>query len=152
MSMKELFIPAENRPEPRPNQERFPALDPDAPKEVIDKTASDVLTDWRRLSLLEVPSDAGDSIWEIRFSKNPDVVWTVLEDEAVLLDLSTSACYTLTPVATMFWTLCTGDLETQSILSTIGEQFDVTEDILRSDITALVSSLSQEGLIVERTP
>jgi len=150
--MKELFIPATSRPEPRPNLDRFPPLDSDAAKEVINKAASDVLLDWKRHGLLSGSSDEVDSVWDKHFVRNSDVVWSVLEEEAVLLDLKSSACYTLTPVATMIWAKCTGDHDTESILSYIGEQFDVEEERLRSDVLALVSSLAHEGLIMERTP
>ncbi len=84
-------------------------------------------------------------------SRSPEVQWTVLDGEAVLLNLENGVYYTLNRVGTKTWEHFTGDQPLEGVLSAICKGFDVPEDVARDDLAALVARLRQEGLIAERS-
>jgi hypothetical protein len=84
------------------------------------------------------------------FTNNPNVHWTVLEGEAVLLNLDNGIYYTLNRVGTVIWEFFTGHQSFESILASICERFEVTREQAREDLEALVTRLHQEGLIVTK--
>ena len=81
------------------------------------------------------------------FVQNPHVHWTVLEGEAVLLNLDNGVYYTLNRVGTVIWELFTGHWSLATILARICERFEVTREQARADLETLVTRLHQEGLI-----
>lgn len=76
--------------------------------------------------------------------------WTVLEGEAVLLNLDNGVYYTLNRVGTVIWECFTGHQSFRHILASMCERFEVTQDQARDDLEALVTRLQQEGLIIIR--
>jgi hypothetical protein len=103
-------------------------------------------------SLNLVKSNAGGSnLGEITeatvVTPKPDVQCSVLEGEAVLLDLESGLYYTLNRVGTIAWEYFTGDYTLSQVLEAICERFDVDNEVARRDLFALVHHLSQEGLV-----
>lgn len=88
--------------------------------------------------------------WRTVFTRGADVTSTVLDDEAVLLNLANGVYYSLNPVGTAIWEQLTGSQSLAEILGIVHRQFEVTEEIVRQDLVALVSRLREEGLIAER--
>jgi hypothetical protein len=86
-------------------------------------------------------------MWENIFTRSTDVDWTVLDGEAVLINLENGFYYTLNRVGTVIWELFTGDQTLEAICSALCERFDVTADVARKDLLALVTKLHHEGLI-----
>lgn len=78
---------------------------------------------------------------------HPDVQFTVLDGEAVLLNLETGAYFTLNRVGTVAWELFNGERMLTQVHSTICERFDVGGEVARQDLLSLVTDLQQEGLI-----
>ncbi len=78
---------------------------------------------------------------------HPDVQCSVLDGEAVLLNLETGAYFTLNRAGTVTWELFDGARTLDQIHSAICERFEVGEEISRQDLLSLVDHLSQEGLI-----
>ena len=93
------------------------------------------------------PEVAGD---RLVLTKNPAVHWTVLEDEAVLLNLDNGVYYTLNRVGTVLWECFTGHQSFDRILDDMCERFEVANEQARADLEALVTRLHQEGLITIR--
>jgi len=89
---------------------------------------------------------AGDAV----FVRSPDVSFTVLDGEAVLLNLENGVYYTLNPVGTVTWELIIGERTLTEIVSAVRERYDINEETARRDLAALVSRLRREGLIAER--
>ena len=84
------------------------------------------------------------------FAKNPAVHWTVLEGEAVLLNLDNGLYYTLNRVGTVIWECFTGHQSFVGILADMCDRFEVTCEQAREDLEALVTRLHHEGLILIR--
>jgi len=94
----------------------------------------------------EVNQDS--TAWE-RFvmTPHPDVQCSVLDGEAVLLNLETGSYFTLNSLGTVAWELFNGERTLTHVHAAICERFDVREDVARQDLLSLVSHLAQEGLI-----
>jgi hypothetical protein len=88
--------------------------------------------------------------WETVFERSADVNSTVLDREAVLLNLESGVYYTLNPVGTAIWDLLDGERSLGKILDAVCERFDVSAPVAQRDVAALASQLRREGLITER--
>lgn len=82
-----------------------------------------------------------------RVTPHPDVQCSILDGEAILLNLETGAYFTLNRVGTVTWELFNGECTLTQVLSAICERFEVSEDLARQDLLSLVEHLGQEGLI-----
>lgn len=141
------FIPTELRPPVGPDLGKYPPLGPGAPRGKIQKRVGEVMNGEQRTLLGQINEKFPPEMWKMAVTRNLDVHWTVLDGEAVLLNLQNGAYYTLNRVGRAIWELFTGDRPLERILSALCELFDVTEDVAREDLVALVARLRQEGLI-----
>jgi hypothetical protein len=142
------FIPAELRPAVSDNLDATPLLEPGASKAEIARQLAAVMGDPDRVGLQE--SGFSPEMWKSVFTQGADVTSTVLDEEAVLLDLASGVYFSLNPVGTAIWEQLTGSQSLEQILGTICHQFEVTEEAARRDLVALISRLRDEGLIAER--
>jgi hypothetical protein len=144
------FIPAELRPVDSDDLEATPLLEPGASRAEIERQLAAVMGDPDRAGLGPQKSGFSPAIWSAVFTRGADVTSTVLDDEAVLLNLANGVYYSLNPVGTAIWEQLTGSQTLAEILGIVHRQFEVTEEIARQDLVALVSTLREEGLIIER--
>ena len=77
----------------------------------------------------------------------PDVQCSVLDGEAILLNLETGSYFTLNRVGTVAWEYFNSKRTFTQVHSAICERFDVRQDIAWKDLLSLVKQLDQEGLI-----
>ena len=92
-------------------------------------------------------SDLGEITEATVVTPKPDVQHSVLDGEAVLLDLESGLYYTLNRVGTVAWEYFTADYTLSQVHKEICERFDIDGKVARRDLFALVTHLSQEGLI-----
>lgn len=78
---------------------------------------------------------------------NPDVQYTVLDGEAVLLNLANGYYYTLNRVGTAIWELFAERRPLHAVADEICRRFDVERERARDDLFALVIRLEREGLL-----
>jgi hypothetical protein len=78
---------------------------------------------------------------------HPDVQSSLLDEEAVLLNLSSGYYHSLNPLGTKIWTLCDGTRSLQDVLASICFHYDVPEETAKHDLIQLVTQLTQEGLV-----
>ena len=71
-----------------------------------------------------------------------------LNDETVVLDMSSGIYFGLSPVASRFWKLLSAGTNRQEIESTLLEEFDVAPDVLSADLDSLLAELESKKLIV----
>jgi hypothetical protein len=79
--------------------------------------------------------------------KETSVLYTELQDEAVLLDLNVGVYYGLNEVAFKMWRGIENGESEASLVAMICEEFDVSEETVRNDLANLRSSLIEKGLI-----
>ncbi|MBL8037299.1 MAG: PqqD family protein [Nitrospira sp.] len=84
---------------------------------------------------------------QVVLMKNHDVQSTNMDDETVLLDLSTGRYYTLNRLGSLIWDLCTGNQTIGDIHTAICDRFDVVPERALDDLVTLVNQLTQEGLL-----
>jgi len=84
---------------------------------------------------------------ESRFSRSPEVVFQEISGETILLDLKAEHYYGLNDVGGRFWELAGEGLAFSLIVSTMGSEFDVSEDQLRADLTELIEDLRVQELL-----
>ncbi len=78
---------------------------------------------------------------------SPHVQGTVLDDETVLLDLSSGRYYALNRVGTAIWEQCTAGATMNQILAVLSSRFDASSERIADDLISLVTQLSHEGLL-----
>jgi hypothetical protein len=74
-------------------------------------------------------------------------VSTVLDGEAVLLELSRGVYFGLNEVGTVVWQLVQEPRTVASIRDAVCEEYDVTREQCLSDVSALLDRLRDEGLL-----
>jgi hypothetical protein len=80
-----------------------------------------------------------------------DVQGTDMDGETVLLNLSTGRYYSLNPVASVIWSLCTGAHTIRDIQMILCDRFEVPPERALDDLIALVDQLMQEGLLYQES-
>jgi hypothetical protein len=81
------------------------------------------------------------------FKQSPTVVATELDDEIVLLNLDTGVYYGLDTVGAEVWTLLSKELDFDSIIACLLEEYEVTDDQLRADVGELLEQLLEHQLV-----
>jgi hypothetical protein len=84
---------------------------------------------------------------EGRLVKNPAVVCTDMDDGGVLLDLETTAYYSLNPTALRIWNLIDDASTIDEIATRMTAEFEVEYDQALASARRLVGTLRQERLI-----
>ena len=84
---------------------------------------------------------------ESRLVKNPAVVCTDMDDGAVLLDLETTAYYSLNPTALRIWNLIDDAPTIDEIAARMTAEFEVDHEQARASAQRLVETLQQERLV-----
>ena len=82
------------------------------------------------------------------YRKNEKIAWRIVEDDGVLLNLSTGYYYTLNEVGRFLWETLDGKKPLSDILTDIIGCYDVDTETAKSDMITLIEDLLQEGLIV----
>lgn len=76
-----------------------------------------------------------------------DVLVRELEEQSVLLNLETEQYFSLDEVGTRMWALLTDRGSIQAAYDALLAEYDVTPDLLRSDLIALIERLQEKGLL-----
>jgi Coenzyme PQQ synthesis protein D (PqqD) len=140
------FIGRALRPELGPSDKNPQPLSPDAPKDALQMQASALLGEdmSARLGIGDpggVPLRA-DQSW----TRKADVVWSTVDGEAVLLDLSSGYYFSLNKVGAVIWEMLDGEHSLQAIHDAICGRFRVDASTAWEDIAALVRRLAGEKL------
>jgi hypothetical protein len=142
------FIGSELRPQVAPELLKSPPLETGASDEEMRRRALAESSEPGRRQLQLGEGEVPEGIWQTLVTRHPDVHWTELDDEAVLLHLENGTYYTLNRVGTLIWSQFTGDRPLEDIARGLGERFDMDASVLRRDLLDLVGRLRQEGLVV----
>jgi hypothetical protein len=77
-----------------------------------------------------------------------DVIFKVLENEAVLLNLKTGTYFGLNETGTRIWKLIEEHGHLEIVRRHMLDEFEVLEEALEGDMQALLSELLERGLLV----
>ena len=76
-----------------------------------------------------------------------DVVFRVLGDEAVILNLASGVYFGLDTVGTRMWQLISEHGSTDKVIAAMLDEYAAEEGQLRSDLDKLIEQLSEKGLV-----
>jgi coenzyme PQQ synthesis protein D (PqqD) len=147
---RQPFVSTELRPNVGPDLEEHPPLAPETPAAELGQRAGEALgkREGARLGLED--ASLSPEMWQTRFARSAGVSSTVLDREAVLLNLENGVYYGLNRVGTAVWDMLKEEQPLEAVLTAVCDRYDVSEDVARADVAALVSQLREEGLVVER--
>ena len=77
-----------------------------------------------------------------------DVQWTIMDGEAVILNLATGIYYTLDRVGTVIWQELTAGKGIEETVEFVCARFDEEASAVRSDMERLLTHLKKEQYIV----
>lgn len=83
------------------------------------------------------------------YTVNPDVIHRKLGEETVVINLSTDKIYNLNLTGSRFWELFVSGITIKEVEATLLDEFNISEIDLEKEISELLNSLLQEGLIRE---
>jgi hypothetical protein len=87
------------------------------------------------------------SMIDRRVTVNPDVVFRDIEGETVLLHLERGIYFGLDPIGTRVWNALVEHGVARPALGPLLAEFDVTSDALEADVSRLLASLADNGLV-----
>jgi len=76
-----------------------------------------------------------------------EVIFRVLGDEAVILNLATSRYFGLNSVGTRLWQLIAEHESEEKVIEAFLAEYEVEETQLRQDMDDLIQQLMQKGLV-----
>ena len=77
---------------------------------------------------------------------NPDILWRVVGDEALLLDTTSGNYFSLDPIATEIWVRLNKGDEAGQIAVAVSERYSIEVGRAQDDITDLVKDLQDAGI------
>lgn len=83
---------------------------------------------------------------------SPDVLWQRLDDEVIVMQLKTDRIFSLNPTGARFWELLAGGMKLAALLEEMGKEFDVTPEVLATEVDGMLALLIGEQLLIEREP
>ena len=91
-----------------------------------------------------------EAIKNVQVKKKARPVETVLSQDVdglvVILDLAQGEYYGLNEVGSRIWTLMSEGMEVSEVLKNLVEQFDISEDVLESDLSKFLSELGSRNI------
>lgn len=148
---EKAFIPRELRPSPADGEEDPAPIEPDTPHSELRRRAAEVLGPalCERLGLSggEVPIEPGNVC-----TRQPDVIWSAVDHEAVLLHLTSGYYFSLNQVGTVIWDLLDGTRTLGEIHGAICRRFAVEPQTAWADIEVLVRRLCADKLATLEAP
>lgn len=79
---------------------------------------------------------------------SPDVVFEVLDGEAILLHMSDGTYYRLNKTGTRVWELLEREPDRAKIVAVIADEFDAPAEAIAADVDALLADLQSKGLVL----
>ncbi len=84
----------------------------------------------------------------ITYRKNPSVVFTELDDGAVLLNLDTKYYYNLNETGLRIWQIMEESQDLTEIADKLSNEYEVEEERAMASVAKLMKDLEKDGLIV----
>ena len=76
-----------------------------------------------------------------------DVMFRILGDEAVILNVASGVYFGLDAIGTRMWQLMSEHGSTDNVVETMLNEYEVEEGQLRRDLDNLIQQLSEKGLV-----
>jgi hypothetical protein len=81
------------------------------------------------------------------YKLSESVMFRIIDEEAVILDLDAGEYFGLNSVGTRIWQLLSENQAVPAICEAIVEEFEVSLDVVQQDVTSLIGDLCERGLL-----
>ncbi|MBJ7416627.1 MAG: PqqD family protein [Niveispirillum sp.] len=65
-----------------------------------------------------------------------------------MLDVRSGQYFNLDPIGSRIWNFLTGPIEVETLCRALAEQFDAPQQVIESDVLALMDELAAKNLII----
>jgi coenzyme PQQ biosynthesis protein PqqD len=76
-----------------------------------------------------------------KVTRDENVAWRIIGDEAVLLSAEDSSVHSLDAVGTRIWELCDGEKTVSEIVDQVVSEFDVDRETAEKDVVEFIEEL-----------
>jgi hypothetical protein len=80
--------------------------------------------------------------------RNPEMVFSNMDDEIVLMSVENSEYYGLDPVGSRIWELLVNSKKFSELITVLLEEYDVSPEECRRDMTAFLIDLAEKKIIL----
>ncbi len=84
---------------------------------------------------------------EKRFARSEQVVWNMVDEEAVLLNPETGLYYGLNRTASEVWQALANPQTTEQLVALIAKVFEAPIDVVGADVEALLADMAAKKLV-----
>ena len=84
---------------------------------------------------------------DCRLQRNPEIIFTDLDDTVVMMDPDRGYYYELDAVATRIWALLDSSQSVAQLCDALVREYDVTPDDCRRDVVAFVAEAGELGIV-----
>ncbi len=79
-----------------------------------------------------------------KVTRDENVAWRIIGDEAVLLSAEDSSVHSLDAVGTRIWELCDGEKTVSEIVDQIVSEFEVDRETAEKDVVEFIEELMKK--------
>ena len=79
-----------------------------------------------------------------KVTRDENVAWRIIGDEAVLLSAEDSSVHSLDAVGTRIWELCDGEKTVSEIVDLVVSEFEVDRETAEKDVVEFIEELMQK--------
>ena len=79
-----------------------------------------------------------------KVTRDENVAWRIIGDEAVLLSAEDSSVHSLDAVGTRIWELCDGEKTVKEIIDQVVAEFEVDHETAEKDVVEFIEELMQK--------
>lgn len=82
------------------------------------------------------------------FQRNADICAVAHDDSTLLLNIDTGKYHGLNAVSTRIWELLEHPISQDALVASLLQEFDVTPEACRRDVSTFLDGLRQRGLLI----
>lgn len=88
----------------------------------------------------------------IKYAPAPEAIYNKIDDEVVIMSLANDAYINLNEVGSRIWELLVESAHSlDELVETLIEEFEVTEQKCRDDVSVFLDEMLAKGLVVSRS-
>lgn len=99
------------------------------------------------VSVMQQPQHVRGAVASWKYAVSPSAFAAELNSGCVVLNFDTGIYYALDGVGTRIWEMVRNGLSIEEMVSSLVENYDVTEPRASADLVELLSQLEREGLV-----
>ena len=82
------------------------------------------------------------------FQRRPDMIFSRIDDEVVMMSVESGEYYGLNPVASRIWELLEKPHTLANLIDILTNEFDIDEQACRRDVETFLKQMTEKNLII----